>query len=78
MKRHISVVLIVIILVFAVMAVFPDTASAAGTTLFAGDIVFVGLNSDGDDEFAMLLLRDIAAGYVVLYHRQRVGWFGIL
>ncbi|HPE15498.1 MAG TPA: IPT/TIG domain-containing protein [Oscillospiraceae bacterium] len=37
-------------------------ASAAGTSLGAGDIAFVGINSDGDDDFSFVLLKDIAAG----------------
>ena len=36
-------------------------ASAEGTLLSTGDIAIVGLNSDGDDEFSFLLLKDIAA-----------------
>jgi uncharacterized delta-60 repeat protein len=34
----------------------------AQTTLSAGDIAVIGLNSDGDDEFSFLLLKDITAG----------------
>ncbi len=35
------------------------------TTLATGDIAIVGLNSDGDDEFSFLLLKDITAGTVI-------------
>ena len=75
MKRTFSIAIIVLfIIVFVTMSVFPNTASAAGTTLSAGDIVFVGINSDGDDEFSLLLLRDIADG--TSFYITDKGWNG--
>ena len=66
------------ILVAAIMLVniccslIHPTTMLAATTLSAGDIVFVGLNSDGDDGFSFLLLKDIAAD-TVLYITDS-GW----
>ena len=75
MKRYSSAVVgLVLVVMIIILAFFPNTASAAGTNLFPGDIVFVGLNSDGDDEFAMLLLRDIAAG--TSFYITDKGWDG--
>ncbi len=34
----------------------------AQTTLTQGDIAIIGVNTDGDDEFSFLLLKDITAG----------------
>lgn len=40
----------------------PKTVGAAGgSSLDVGDIAFIGLNSDGDDDFSLLLLTDITA-----------------
>lgn len=44
-------------LIFLVLLLMANAAFAA-TTLVTGDIAFVGLNSDGDDEFSFLLLKD--------------------
>ncbi len=38
------------------------TTSMAATTLSAGDLAIIGINSDGDDEFSFVLLKDITAG----------------
>jgi hypothetical protein len=46
--------------------------AAAGTALSAGDVAFVGVNTDGDDEFSFVLLKPITAG-TVLYITDK-GW----
>ncbi len=55
-----------LIIVLSILMVFScfmvNRTALAATTLFAGDIVFIGLNSDGDDEFSLLLLKDITSG----------------
>jgi len=48
--------------IFAVLFFISASVSFAQTTLAAGDIAFVGLNSDGNDEFSAVLLKDITAG----------------
>ena len=61
-KRAISIILAVMMTVGVMPAISPAAvAGTGGTTLAAGDIAFVGINSDGDDDFAFLLLKDIAA-----------------
>ena len=49
-------------IIFVMQPVFARTALAAGTTLSAGDIAFVGINSDGDDGFSFVVLKEITAG----------------
>jgi len=45
-----------------VFAILVNTGLFSQTTLSTGDIAIIGLNSDGDDEFSFLLLKDITAG----------------
>jgi len=44
------------------LGLFSATSLFSQTTLAAGEIAIIGLNSDGDDDFSFLLLRDISAG----------------
>ncbi len=46
----------------------------AQTTLTAGDIAFIGVNSDGDDEFSAVFLRDITDG--TTFRITDKGWTG--
>lgn len=52
--------------------VWPVRTAKAATSLSAGDIVFVGLNADGDDEFSFLLLKDISANTEIYFTDK--GW----
>ena len=45
-----------------VLLIGTTTKCKSQTTLSVGDIAFIGINSDGDDDFSMLLLKDITAG----------------
>ncbi len=54
--KKLSSILLVIILFFCFIT------TRAQTSLALGDIAIIGVNSDGDDEFSFLLLRDITAG----------------
>ncbi len=54
--------LLVLIVVTLILLCLPIIPAMAATTLSTGDIVIVGINSDGDDEFSFLLLKDITAG----------------
>ncbi len=66
------VLIVIIMLANICCSLIHPTAVLAATTLSAGDIVFVGLNSDGDDGFSFLLLKDIAAD-TILYITDS-GW----
>ncbi|QOR36805.1 S-layer homology domain-containing protein [Clostridium sp. 'deep sea'] len=48
------------------------TPAQAATSLNTGDIAFVGLNADGNDDFAFVLLKDIESG-TILYITDE-GW----
>ncbi len=65
-KRFLSVIL-TLAMVISLMPALTLTASAGtgGTILEAGDIAFVGINTDGDDDFAFLLLKDIEVGFCI-------------
>jgi|GEM_PF-1808406 len=41
------------------------TSSFSQTSLSAGDIAFIGLNSDGNDDFSFVLLNDITSGTTI-------------
>jgi hypothetical protein len=62
--KRLTVLLMTLAMVIGLLPALALPASAA-TTLSAGDIAFVGLNSDGDDEFSFLLLKDITAGTAI-------------
>ncbi|PKM88599.1 MAG: hypothetical protein CVU87_07165, partial [Firmicutes bacterium HGW-Firmicutes-12] len=57
-RRSLYILIAVAIVLFSL----PAIPAVAATTLSTGDIVFVGINSDGDDDFSFLLLKDITAG----------------
>ena len=52
----------IIPLLMAVVLMLFSAVSYAQTTLTTGDLAFIGLNSDGNDEFSAVLLKDITSG----------------
>ena len=50
-----------IVFLLAIVLVAYSSSTHAETFLSAGDIAIIGINSDGDDEFSFLLLKDITA-----------------
>ena len=64
--------LLALALAASLFLIMVQTASADGTVLSAGDIAIIGVNSDGDDDFAFVLLKDVAAG-TSLYVTDK-GW----
>ena len=55
-------IVIILSILMVVSCFMVNRTALAATTLSVGDIAFVGLNSDGDDEFSLLLLKDITTG----------------
>lgn len=49
-------------------------SSKAQTSLSSGDLIFTGYNSDGNDSFSIILLKDIAPGTVIRFTDN--GWDG--
>lgn len=61
------------ILLFIAMFIFANQFTNAQTSLNAGDIAFVALNSDGMiDDFSFVLLKDVTAGTEIKFTDQ--GW----
>lgn len=56
---------------FLALILIVNLANSA-TLLEPGDIAFVGINSDGDDDFAFVLLKDITAGTSIFVSDK--GW----
>ncbi len=60
--KKMAAAVMTLVMVIGLLPALTPPARADGTTLSAGDIAFVGLNSDGYDDFSFLLLKDIMAG----------------
>ncbi len=67
-RRKFPIVLFYIIFFIAIASV----PAFAATSLDAGDVAFVGLNSDGNDDFSFVLLKDIDSGTFVYITDE--GW----
>ncbi len=62
----------VLIVAAAVLLGLLTIPAMAATTLSTGDIAFIGINTDGDDDFAFVLLKDISAGTSIKFTDK--GW----
>ena len=65
-------VLMIVALLAGAVFVSPARPVQAATTLLAGDLAIIGMNSDDPDEFAFVLLQDITSDTVIKFTDN--GW----